>query len=146
MQSLASKSSSRNQLKNSLRYLSRGGKHNTTKRPRIKSSEGGVESTWYSSTKPQRVQLEMGKYGLKRLNYQTLEAPVWTLPPQPPTKKLTEKIVFPLTLVATAGIGLWVYMNPEEDDMREYWKKVETGQILIDDDDDEDWDDEEDEN
>jgi hypothetical protein len=39
-------------------------------------------------------------------------------------------------------------MNPEEDDMKDYWKRVETGQILMDDDDEDDedyWDDDEDE-
>ena len=32
-------------------------------------------------------------------------------------------------------------MNPEEDDMTEYWKRVESGQVLMDDDDDDDYDD-----
>ena len=46
----------------------------------------------------------------------------------------------------TAGVVFWAYLNPEEDDMQEYWKRVETGQILVEDDDDEeDWDDEEEE-
>ena len=85
----------------------------------------------------------MGRFGLKRLDYATLEPPVWTLPPQPPTKRVIERIVFPFTLLAVASVGLWVFLNPEEDDMRDYWERVETGQILVDDDDDDDdWDDE----
>lgn len=89
----------------------------------------------------------MGRYGLSRLNYATLEPPVWTVPPHPPTKSITEKVLFPLTIVLTGAVVVWAYLNPEEDDMREYWKRVESGQILVedDDDDDDDWDDEEEE-
>lgn len=91
----------------------------------------------------------MGRYGLYRLNYATIEPPVWTVPPHPPTKTYTERLLFPLTLVITGAFVMWAYLNPEEDDMREYWKRVETGQILVEDDDDEDdegedWDDEDD--
>lgn len=87
----------------------------------------------------------MGKYGLKRLDYTTMQPPVWTTPPHPPTKTLSERIVFPLSIVLVAGIVGWVYMSPEEDDMTEYWKRVESGQILMDDDDDEYEDDEDEE-
>jgi hypothetical protein len=52
-----------------------------------------------------------------------------------------ERVAFPATLMIVAGFALWVYMNPEEDDMTEYWKRVETGQILMDDGDDDDFDD-----
>mmetsp|Transcript_20101 Transcript_20101/g.56997 ORF Transcript_20101/g.56997 Transcript_20101/m.56997 type:complete len:93 (+) Transcript_20101:1-279(+) len=85
----------------------------------------------------------MGRYGLSRLNYATLEPAVWTVPPHPPTKSVTERVLFPLTVALTGAIVVWAYMNPEEDNMQEYWKRVETGQILMDDDDDDD-DDEED--
>jgi hypothetical protein len=77
----------------------------------------------------------MGRYGLKRLDYATMKPPVWTAPPHPPTKTLAERVVFPASLVIAAGIGLLVYMNPEEEDMKDYWKRVESGQILLDDDD-----------
>mmetsp|Transcript_9958 Transcript_9958/g.17807 ORF Transcript_9958/g.17807 Transcript_9958/m.17807 type:complete len:179 (+) Transcript_9958:35-571(+) len=118
----------------------------TIKRPRVvKTSGGSVEGVWYT-TAGSGSSLEMGRYGLKRLDYKTLKAPVWTVPPHPPTKNMKERILFPLTLVFTAGFGLWVYMNPEEEDMRDYWKRVETGQILVDDDDDDDdWDDDDEE-
>ena len=76
-----------------------------------------------------------------------MEPPVWTLPPHPPTKSITEKVLFPITVLATGAVVLWAYMNPEEDDMKDYWQRVESGRILIedddDDDDDDDWDDEE---
>jgi hypothetical protein len=88
----------------------------------------------------------MGRYGLTRLDYRTLIPPVWTLPPHPPTKSWKERIAFPLTLAIVGGIALWAYMYPEEEDMQDYWKRVETGQILVDDDDDDDddWDDDDD--
>jgi len=57
------------------------------------------------------------------------------IPPHPPTKNVVEKVLFPLTLVLTARFGLWAYLNPEEEDMRDYWKRVETGQTLVEDDD-----------
>lgn len=113
------------------------------KGPRLKRAKNDVEGVWYSPTKPRSKSLDMGRFGLKRLDYATLEPPVWTLPPQPPTKRVIERIVFPFTLLAVASVGLWVFLNPEEDDMRDYWERVETGQILVDDDDDDDdWDDE----
>ena len=121
--------------------MAKGGSSSSNKRPRISTASGSVEGTWYTS-KGARTTLEMGRYGLARLNYATIEAPIWTLPPHPPTKSLTEKFLFPTTIAATAAIALWAYMNPEEEDMRDYWKRVETGQILMEDDDD-DWDDDE---
>jgi len=88
----------------------------------------------------------MGKYGLKRLDYTTMKPPVWTAPPHPPTKTMAERVVFPLTLAVAAGVVLWMYVSPEEDDMTEYWKRVESGRILLDDDDDDDdYEDDEDE-
>jgi hypothetical protein len=131
----------------SVRKLSsKGPKRNSTKRPRLKTASDGVEGVWYTTSGPRSTSLEMGRYGLRRLDYATLEPRVWTLPPKPPTKSLADKIIFPLTLVTVAGVAIWAYMNPEEEDMREYWKRVETGQILLeddddDDDDDDDWDD-----
>jgi hypothetical protein len=120
----------------------------TMKRPRIqpaKSGGGGVDGVWYTTTNSSsrsNLPLEMGRYGLKRLDYKTLEPPVWFVPPHPPTKSMNERVLFPLTLAFVAGFGLWAYFNPEEEDMRDYWKRVETGQILVDDDDDDDEDDE----
>ena len=131
--------------RNSTRRLS-SGKRKNTKRPRLKTAASDLQSTWYTPNKTRQSSLDMGRYGLKRLDYSTLEPQIWTLPPQPPTKKLAERIAFPLTLVAVASIATWAYLNPEEDDMREYWKKVETGKILVDDDDDDDdWDDDDEE-
>jgi hypothetical protein len=100
--------------------------------------DGTVETSWYTTKRPRSPSLEMGKFGLKRLNYAAMEPPVWNLPPHPPTKSVLEKVLFPLTVAMTAAVVFWAYMNPEEDDMQEYWKRVETGQILMEADDDED--------
>eukprot|EP00535_Pseudo-nitzschia_heimii_P005622 CAMPEP_0197192866 /NCGR_PEP_ID=MMETSP1423-20130617/25924_1 /TAXON_ID=476441 /ORGANISM="Pseudo-nitzschia heimii, Strain UNC1101" /LENGTH=74 /DNA_ID=CAMNT_0042645861 /DNA_START=381 /DNA_END=605 /DNA_ORIENTATION=+ len=70
-----------------------------------------------------------------------MKPPVWTAPPHPPTKTTAERLVFPLSIVIVAGVVAWVYMSPEEDDMTEYWKRVESGQLLMLDDDDFDEDD-----
>jgi hypothetical protein len=137
---------------------SRGSKNsvNVMKRPRLvkKVERGSVDGVWYCSTSSGQSRnsssLDMGRYGLKRLDYKTLDPPVWTIPPHPPTKNVQERVLFPLTLVVVAGFGLWAYMNPEEEDMKEYWQRVSSGQILLDDDDDdddddEDWDDDDEE-
>lgn len=110
---------------------------------KLSPSGASVEASWYTSKGARPTSLEMGKFGLARLNYATMEPPVWHLPPHPPTKSVAERVLFPLTVVLTGAVVIWAYMNPEEDDMREYWKRVETGQILVEEDDDEDWDDEE---
>jgi hypothetical protein len=117
-----------------------------------KSFEGSVENTWYI---PKNVPLkgleasalEMGRYGLKRLDYNIVKPSLLPPPPHPPGKTFLEKYLYPFTLLTMASLGVWAYLNPEQDDMKEYWKRVETGQILMDDDDDddeEDWDDEDD--
>eukprot|EP00429_Kryptoperidinium_foliaceum_P001218 CAMPEP_0176014516 /NCGR_PEP_ID=MMETSP0120_2-20121206/6865_1 /TAXON_ID=160619 /ORGANISM="Kryptoperidinium foliaceum, Strain CCMP 1326" /LENGTH=115 /DNA_ID=CAMNT_0017347463 /DNA_START=275 /DNA_END=622 /DNA_ORIENTATION=- len=110
---------------------------------KLSNAGGTVEGVWYTPKGARSASLNMGRYGLKRINYATLEPPVWTVPPHPPTKSVTEKVLFPLTIVATGSVVLWAYMNPEEEDMKEYWKRVETGQILVEDDDDEEYDDDE---
>ena len=130
------------------RFLSSKSGKGKVKKPKLsKPGTGSVEAVWCTSARGPKTttQLEMGKYGLKRLDYTTMHPPVWTTPPHPPTKTLSERIVFPLSIVLVAGIVGWVYMSPEEDDMTEYWKRVESGQILMDDDDDDDYEDDEDE-
>ncbi len=130
------------------RFLSSKTNKGKAKKPKLsKPGTGSVEGVWYTSAQGPKttMPLEMGKYGLKRLDYTTMEPPVWTTPPHPPTKTFAERTVFPLSIVLVAGIVGWVYMTPEEDDMTEYWKRVESGQILMDDDDDDDYEDDEDE-
>ena len=132
----------------SRRFLSSKQTKGKAKKPKLSNpGSGSVQALWCTSARGPTSQLEMGKYGLRRLDYTTMKPPVWTTPPHPPTKTVAERIVFPLSIVLVAGIVLWVYMSPEEDDMTEYWKRVESGQILLDDDDDdEDYeDDDEDE-
>ena len=46
-------------------------------------------------------------------------------------------------MVLFVGFGVYIYYN-NDPEMYEYWKRVETGAILIDDDDDEDDDDDDD--
>lgn len=113
----------------------------TKSRPRLKTTSTDLNAVWYSSTRPRAATLEMGRYGLKRLDYKTLDPPVWTIPPHPPTKSTSDRVVFPLTVVAIASFIAWAYLNPEDEDMTDYWKRVETGEILYEDDDDDDDDD-----
>ena len=122
-----------------------------SKRARVsKPKEASLDSTWYTSKSnnaSRAAMLDMGRYGLQRLDYSVVDPPFWPPPPHPPAKTFLEKYLYPATLLTIAGIAAWAYMNPEEEDMKEYWKRVESGQILEDDDDDydEDWEDEDDE-
>jgi hypothetical protein len=125
---------------------------------RPQNNRTDVEGSWYtprqqlqqqygsSSSSGGNKNLDMGRYGLQRIDYHAIRdhPPVWTLPPHPPTKSISERILFPLTLLIVGGFGLWAYMNPDDEDMRDYWKRVETGQILVEDDDDDDDDDNDD--
>mmetsp|Transcript_16480 Transcript_16480/g.33889 ORF Transcript_16480/g.33889 Transcript_16480/m.33889 type:complete len:194 (+) Transcript_16480:224-805(+) len=151
-------SSNQQQTRNFRASLWRGSKKKGGSRhqqkPKMPTPGGskGPEALWctsktatVSSSRGQHP-LDMGKYGLKRLDYTTMKPPVWTAPPHPPTKTMAERVVFPLTLAVAAGVVLWMYVSPEEDDMTEYWKRVESGRILLDDDDDDDdYEDDEDE-
>lgn len=119
-------------------------------KPKVAKAPGSVEQTWYNSSRPtQTLSLDMGQYGLKRIDYSKLaEPPVWTLPPHPPNKSWADRIIYPTTLLAIGATFLYVYLNPEEEDMKEYWQRVESGQILYDDeddDDDDDWEDDDEE-
>ena len=125
------------------RFLSSNKK---AKKPKLSKPESeNLQAIWCTSqVATKTTSLDMGKFGLKRFDYSNMMPPVWTTPPHPPTKTLAERVVFPLSIVVVAGIVLWVYMSPEEEDMKDYWKRVESGQILLDDDDDE-WEDDDDE-
>jgi hypothetical protein len=107
-----------------------------------------VEGIWYTPRRQRNnnMNLDMGRYGLRRIDYHAIRdhPPVWTLPPHPPTKSIIERILFPLTLLLVGGLGVWAYMNPDDEDMTDYWKRVETGQILVEDDDDDDDDEDDD--
>lgn len=57
-------------------------------------------------------------------------------PPRPGAKAAIVRSLWPLTLLAVASLGLFIYLN-EEDDNTDFWKTMETGGAIIDDDDDE---------
>merc|ERR1719223_1292823 len=67
----------------------------------ISSPHSILNNTWYtpSSLSSNKNSLEMGRYGLKRLDYGVTEPTVWTIPPHPPSKTLQERLVFPSTLI-----------------------------------------------
>lgn len=65
-------------------------------------------------------------------------------PPRPGKKAAIMRSIWPITLVLTASLGLFIYLN-EEDDNTDFWKTIETGGAILPDDDDEDEDEEDDE-
>eukprot|EP00977_Amphora_coffeiformis_P006876 scaffold1506_cov179-Amphora_coffeaeformis.AAC.13 len=92
-------------------------------------------------------------YGLKRVNY-SQPPPQWILPPPPPPSKNPIRRYFGVSMLAACtGLFVWIYFNQDES-VYEYWKRVEQGDVPLDDDDDDDedldlsnvdeWDDKED--
>lgn len=136
------------------RSLSKPTKSAVAKRPNVATNDKNntvtVKGLWYtsSSSRPNNAassNLDMGRYGLRKIDYSKIDpqtAAVWAVPPHPPTKSMQDRVIFPLTLLIVGGFGIWAYLNPEDEDMRDYWKRVETGQILMDDDEEDEEDDE----
>lgn len=79
-------------------------------------------------------------YGMQRVDY-TKPPPVWLPPPPPPPIRNPVRRYFGrVVLAAVTGLFVWIYFNQDES-VYEYWRKVEQGNVPIDDDDDEDWED-----
>jgi hypothetical protein len=98
-------------------------------------------------------------YGLKRIDYCSLPPltnttrPLHTLPPPPPHLYNPKNSIFtstiqpmlaPICVVILIGSTLYLYLYPEND-VYEYWKQVEQGNVPVDGDDDEDDDDDDNE-
>lgn len=62
-------------------------------------------------------------------------------PPRPGAKAAIVRSLWPITLLMTASLGLFIYLN-EEDDNTDFWKTVETGGAILPEDDDDDEDEE----
>ena len=61
-------------------------------------------------------------------------------PPRPGAKAAIVRSLWPITLLMTASLGLFIYLN-EEDDNTDFWKTIETGGAILPDDDEDDEDD-----
>lgn len=86
--------------------------------------------------------MEFGRYGLRRVDY-SKPPPVWPMPPHPPEPKGLRRFVFPVSLGISLALFAYIYFNPE-DDIQEYWRAVDSGNVPLDMDDDDDDDDDED--
>ena len=119
---------------------------------RTRSAKAGavVSSSIRSATQESMI----GPYGLKMVDYKNSDPQIWTLPPHPPMKgsagsRQRAQYLAPL-LAATALLGMaYIYFNADED-MLEYWRQVEQGNVPLDGfdddlDDDDEWEDDEDE-
>ena len=89
----------------------------------------------------------IGPYGLQRVDY-SRPPKAWPLPPHPPPRKNKVRRYFPLMTAAVALVcGVWIYID-RDDEVYEYWRQVEQGNVPVPDDeyddDDDDDDDEED--
>ena len=87
-----------------------------------------------------RVAETIGPYGLKRVDY-SQPPPHWPLPIHPPARKNDKSKYVSLFLVTCFfGFAILIYFNQDEE-VYEYWRQVEQGNVPIDIDDDEDDDD-----
>jgi len=89
-----------------------------------------------------------GTFGMKPVNYsQTppiMPSPL-APPPRPGAKAAVVRSLWPITLLMTASLGLFIYLNEEEDNT-DFWKTIETGGAIVpDEEDDDDYLDEEEE-
>ena len=91
----------------------------------------------------------LGPYGLRKVDY-SYPPPRWPIPPDyPPPKSpiLRSLRYFPQFLAAMAAMGgVYIYFNQDEE-VYEYWRQVEQGNVPVEffDEDDEDDDDDDDE-
>jgi hypothetical protein len=74
-------------------------------------------------------------YGLTPVDYSKPPSIAPTLIP-PPQKRGLQRLLAPATMLAFLGFGVYLYFNSDAETY-DYWKRVETGAILIQDDDEE---------
>lgn len=102
-----------------------------------------------SSAKPKldpKLSKDMiGPYGLRRVDY-SKPPRLWPLAPPPPASKSKIERYFPVFIAAIALTGgIWIYFN-RNDQVYDYWKQVDQGNVPLDgfgddDDDDDEWED-----
>ena len=87
---------------------------------------------------------QLGPYGLSKVDYQHNSnknknfPPRWPLPPPPPPPKNPIRRYFPVgTFLLATAVGVYIYFNQDEN-VYEYWRQVEQGNVPLDDDDDDD--------
>jgi hypothetical protein len=84
----------------------------------------------------------IGPYGLRRVDYSKPPSP-WPRPPPPPASKQKTERYFPFVIaIITVVGGFWIYFNQDEQ-VYDYWRQVETGNVPLDDLDDEEEDEDE---
>ena len=108
---------------------------------RLGSSRTSSFSLNTSSTEPQTI----GPFGLKRVDY-TQPPPHWPIPPHPPVRSdnPTRRFLPLFTAGLAVAFFTWVYFN-SDNDVYEYWRQVEQGNVPIEYDGDDDDDDDDDE-
>lgn len=91
--------------------------------------------------RPQRPKND-ATFGIRPVDY-TQTPPIMPSPlappPRPGAKAAIARSLWPITLLMTASLGLFIYLN-EEDDNTDFWKTIESGGAIVPDDDDEEKD------
>ena len=102
-----------------------------------------VTKRWAKTSSSQKADpLDVGRYGMRRVDYST-PPPRWPMPAHPPPPTGWRRWVFPVSLTMSLALFGWIYTH-QEDDIQDYWRAVDAGQVPLGDDDDDDDDDEED--
>lgn len=110
----------------------------TTRRFRFVTTVGGTQRRKRPTVAMKKQNDAM--FGIKPVDY-SISPPIIPSPLAPPPRKGTKaaflRMVWPLTLIMTASLGFYIYMN-EEDDNYDFWKTIESGGAIVAEDDDND--------
>ena len=94
-----------------------------------------VDTTVTTTIHPSLVHtIAMGPYGLNRIDYEKVKPTRWPVPPPPPPKPSQRKeyLASVLAFGFFASV-IYIMFNREDEDMQEYWRLVDSGDVPIDD-------------
>jgi hypothetical protein len=61
----------------------------------------------------------------------SVKPPIIPPPPPPPPRGGASRFALPFTLLTTLWIVVYVYRNNQNDATSDYWRKMESGQIVL---------------
>lgn len=116
-------------------------KFSTTTKPIRRPPSRSATGARRNNARPRPTQLQTEwPYGLQRVDYSKLP-PKWPLPIPPPPRKNPIRRNFPYAVLALfTGFFVYIYINRDEE-VYEYWRQVEQGNVPLGDDEEDDEDD-----
>ncbi|KAI2510922.1 hypothetical protein MHU86_3543 [Fragilaria crotonensis] len=106
------------------------------------SAQLGVRRRKIEQVNKGKIRNQEYPYGLNPVDY-SKPPPIAPMLIPPPPKPGLQQLLNPLMFLICVGFGIYIYYN-NDPETYEYWKRVESGAILLDDDDDDEDDDDDD--